>query len=140
MADRYSLETRFGATNIFKWADVDNTKDEALVAARIQRALEWAEADLISMLNNTPPAEAQIVLDDIIERKAAIWLYGARGTGADDPMAEHRTFIDSWVNRYNSGRVRFTTPQAPHVINDCPDSGYYSNRERCGLPYPESPW
>lgn len=120
---RETLELRFGASNIFMWADLENTKDEVEVDKRIEAAIEWATADLDSLVNQELPSNT--VVDDVVARKAAMWLYDSRGIGPEDTLSHHRTYVDQWVNRYNSGRINFSLPTAPIVVNDETDQRCY---------------
>jgi hypothetical protein len=91
MADPYivraDIEAVFGAANVAKWADLDNTGITADVAARIDRAIVWASNEIESRFRDSiyalPLANAsgdcppEIV--DAAANLAGVWLYENRG-------------------------------------------------------------
>ncbi len=83
---REQVETRYGAANITQWADLDNTRDAAAIAARIDEAIADADARIDGELRiayELPLADAEGNTPRLIARASALlagcFLYEARG-------------------------------------------------------------
>lgn len=77
---RLDAETIFGAANLAKWADADNTQNGAAIAARILRAQQSSYAKINDELRNlhyaipfSAPYPQQII--DLEAMFTGIWLY-----------------------------------------------------------------
>lgn len=133
---REDIELTFGAENTKKWADMDNTNDDAFIEMRIDRAIESAEAQINTLLGSkgyvVPVVDdIPIILRDITAKLAGIILYEARGisawdevTGrARDALAFHRKQVNDWIRGFRSGLIVFstldrTTTSAPGVVKE----------------------
>lgn len=79
------IEALFGAVNVRKWADLDNTEVEAPITARVATAIEYAQATINDRLRGgrytIPLAEPPpTTIIDTAARLAGFWLYDARGS------------------------------------------------------------
>jgi hypothetical protein len=118
MLTRELLNTVFGSKNIDTWADLNNTKDELEIAARINYALAWSPAYIRTLtIARAPLNEDDLAVRDILLRQAGIWLYENRGISGDDatksPIAHHRSFVDTWLKNYCAGSSNVTLPTGP---------------------------
>lgn len=82
--NRSDIEALFGAVNVKKWADLDNTEVEAPITARVATAIEYAQATIDDRLRGgrytIPLAEPPpTTVVDTAARLAGFWLYDARG-------------------------------------------------------------
>lgn len=82
---RSDIEALFGAVNVKKWADLDNTDVDAPITARIATAIEYAQATVNDRLRGgrytiplTEPPPTTVI--DTASRLAGVWLYEARGS------------------------------------------------------------
>jgi phage gp36-like protein len=77
------IENVFGAANIAKWADMDNTGDPVEIASRIAAAIAWATAEIEDRLRGGPyliPLTATPpTIVNLCAQLAGVWLYESRG-------------------------------------------------------------
>lgn len=141
-ATKGDVENIFGATNIGKWADLDNDEDGDKIEARIEWALSLAESRINSKLRHgpyqipfecagsgsssgsggTPDVPLEII--DITARDAGVALYdGRRITDSpednDDELSTHRKSVKTTIKQILAGQLRLdcvvqvkTYPQA----------------------------
>lgn len=131
---RKELERAYGATNVSRWADTENTANEELIRDNIQAAVEDATDEARSLVDNTACGQvvmAPRVLRRNVTRLAAALLYEARGVRdtADDEgrdrMRSSRDRAYKFLNKVASGkaviegcveptRVPFVSPHLKH--------------------------
>ena len=98
-AARTDLDDVFGSVNINKWADLENQQDSALITARVNRALLYADAVIDDTLRGglyalpieTKAAATPTLIVDIASKLAAVWLYELRGNTDFDPKTGEAT-------------------------------------------------
>lgn len=94
-ADRDDIELQFGASNVLKWADIDNDADNASITDRIDWALDLADEEINTRLRMGPYAIPFTTVPVKIKNMAAIWagilLYEARGVpDSEDGAGKHQ--------------------------------------------------
>ena len=110
----------FGTTNVNTWADLDN--DEGDDSARITLAMTVADAKIDAILNGCHlrvpvvnlAGTTPVLITDLSNKLAGIWLYEARGSKDFDPRTnrpKHRyAFMKGEVRRtleeIRSGHLR----------------------------------
>jgi phage gp36-like protein len=116
------VELAFGATNVRKWADLENTGLEANVLARIEWAIANADAELDARLAGSryqfpladPPAEGSYpaILVRMSAYKAGVLLYESRGVTdrgergeAQHALTWHRKQFEEFVRDVWAKRV-----------------------------------
>jgi hypothetical protein len=96
---------------------MDNDGDEADIERRIDHAIEWATTHFNSLVQDPPD---NTVVNDVILKFAAIWLYESRGIAEEDatrsPVAHLRKYCHTWVDAFNKSTIRFTPHTAPSII------------------------
>jgi hypothetical protein len=100
---RADVESVFGATNVQKWADVDNCGDPTVIARRIDWSIAWATNELQDMLRDGP-----YVVDPLPVTAAATWVPLAAmlaGWMLSNPRVGEDT-VDSAVQRKNSWALK----------------------------------
>lgn len=99
-----NIEDVFGSVNVSKWADLDNDADAAKIAARIAKAIAWAENEIDDRLRGgpyilpivkgtSPSMTVPLAIIDTAANLAGVWLYENRGVQDFDQetgMAHHR--------------------------------------------------
>jgi phage gp36-like protein len=90
-ATQTDVENKFGRSNVAIWSDLDN--DGTADVARIQEALDHADADIDGFMRDGPytvplvlGTSGQHVVHDWAATLAGAWLYNSRGIRADDPI------------------------------------------------------
>lgn len=94
------LEQKWGATNLDKWADLDNDQDAVKMAARKAKAIEVASESVNDQLRGGPyvipfsdaPA-TPILIVEVACQLAGVWLYENRGVqdyNTEDGSPVHR--------------------------------------------------
>lgn len=109
------IEAIFGATNVAKWADMDNNANAGAIAARIAAAIAYAEDEIdlrlrghayIVPISGTSGSTPRSIVD-AAARLAGVWLYESRGMADDNvEIGRHREQVDRLVNRIIAGQVR----------------------------------
>lgn len=137
------IEAVYGATNVAKWADLDNDADAVKIAARIAAAITYAEAYLNSALYGSryqvPFTTAPTIIVDMCAKSAGLWLYESRGAqdvSPDTGQPVHRlAFLKSEIHHklraiksgglplYNVGPVATNVPFVAPVEDASPPSG-----------------
>jgi hypothetical protein len=125
--DREDIELIYGASNVAKWADLENNEDSAEITAKIQWACDTATSRMDDRLRDGPyavpfeePYPQQIV--EQTARLAGVLLYDARGIvdqgGDGEPihqLAPHRRMVQAFIMDVLSGRIKFSSVE--HVID-----------------------
>jgi phage gp36-like protein len=135
----YSADTdlydQFGLSNVTKWADLDNDGSAEKIAARIARAIAWADAEIDSRLRGGPYVlpladEEEDVPLEIVDASAClagVWLYESRGvTDYDETsgqpihrLAYQRKRVDRVLREIIAG-VRTLTAARTTTDSDIP--------------------
>lgn len=127
--DRDDVEMVFGATNVEKWADVDNDEDATKIADRIDWAIEEASERIDTRMRGglyevpfSVPYPRTIVT--LVARLAGITLYDARGITdpeTPDALTPHRDLVEKGIGELLSGKARLdltpATRQYPTVVD-----------------------
>lgn len=76
--------TFFGKTNVNRWADLENTKVQSEIDARIAVAITYAHNEVNDRLRGGPYTTPLVepppnIITDIAARLAGVWLYESRG-------------------------------------------------------------
>ena len=133
-ATRADIEAVFGTINVEKWADLNNEKVSADIAARITSAIAVATAYIDDRLRDgTPytfPLAAGLVVPttivDICAKWAGVWLYESRGIADTDEkehrLTHHKEYVDKVLDSLTSGKLTLSLVQAifstaPSVID-----------------------
>jgi hypothetical protein len=114
---REELEDLFGATNVEKWANIENTASaDSLVQRRVESACVWATADAIDRLRGRRAGSITIApraLRLAVTRMAGCQLYEARGIKDTVDDAEgrhrlkyHRDLALQWYRALLAGQIR----------------------------------
>ena len=138
--DRADIESIYGANNVLQWSDLDNTADDAKVAARIDDVI----ADATDIINTrmrggrypVPLVDREGATPRIIRRACAslagCLLYEARGSQDIDPntgqpINKYRgrhAAVEKLLEDLSSGFANLDadaeTPQPPVVVPDPP--------------------
>lgn len=138
-AEQSDVENIYGTTNVAKWADMENTRDEDYIAGRITWAIGLASAHIDSMLLGGPYTVPFSVVPALIKdgcaRLAGVYLYDGRGIVDVDangnpvhPLATHRDMVDKLLFNVKAAKQRLpgvsgvkTYPQVVRNSN-LPDS------------------
>ncbi|MFQ5492319.1 MAG: phage protein Gp36 family protein [Phycisphaerae bacterium] len=106
------IELEFGATNVAKWADIDNDGDATTKSNRITEAIAIADEEIDEVLKNTAMKISLTQADGSGTPKtinrlarviAGLWLYESRGAEAytRDGTPQHGHYWRrAWVERY----------------------------------------
>lgn len=137
-AARTDLDDVFGSVNINKWADLENQQDSALITARIDRALVYADAVIDDTLRGglydlpvvDKSSSTPTLIIDIATKVAAVWLYELRGSTDFDPktgevthkLALHKKQSIDMLRRLKAGMMTLDAilrgTIVPQVISD----------------------
>lgn len=124
------LNLTFGKENIEQWADLDNTEDTGIIAARVVWAQELAYANINDRLRDGPyviPFAPPIVttIKDLAARMAGVALYDGRLIREDkdqtDEMGHQRVIIEKLLRQLLSGQLKLNLRRKrtdPQVITD----------------------
>lgn len=134
LASRDNLESMFGADNVYKWADLDNEEDDAVVDARIEQALAFGTADFNELMRGGPMLipitdDPPLGAVDTVTRLSGVWLYENRGVNdvTDEKDGKHRLSYHKkraymWIREVHAGKRRLgVTDEArsyPAVVLD----------------------
>jgi hypothetical protein len=136
---RADIENTFGAANVSKWADLDNTGDETIIAARIAWAIASADGEIddklrgkayvvpiVGMSGTTPRG-----IIDLSARYAGVLLYESRGIQEYDPntgapahrLAWHRDNVERILYEIVTGKRKLDaalqiTDSSPAVVKE----------------------
>lgn len=119
-SDRDDVEMIFGATNVAKWADLDNDEDDGKIDARVEWACEEATDRIDGRLRGGPyevPFDGSSVPRTIVTlsaRLAGVLLYDGRGVTdeeAEDRVTPHRKLVETGIAEILAGKVRLDLPQ-----------------------------
>ncbi len=122
--DTDDLITQFGATNIQRWADLDNEGDAGTIDASIQSAIDQGEEDLEDMFRDgryrVPFTVATTKMKVWMAKLAAIHLYQNRGQDdqIDDDEQESGLMtslegkIQKEIDLYSAASKRLNIPLA----------------------------
>ncbi len=133
-AERTDVEQIFGASNVSKWADVDNDQNAEKIEARIAWAIGLSEEKLNNRLRGGPytvPFGGDAIPAEIVDaaaRLAGVLLYDSRGVTDFDPngkpmhqLSAHRDMVDKFIAEVHANRVTLditsTKTTAPAVVN-----------------------
>lgn len=138
--DIYDL---FGKTNVEKWADLENTRVQTTIDARIARAIAWADAEVDDKLRGGPytlPLDpVPTTITDAAARLAGAWMYDARGIEdvdasgrAVNKMQRHKSQAYGVLTEIRKGIRRLaatSTTVVPEIVDlpsdDEEESGVY---------------
>jgi hypothetical protein len=120
---RSDVNDVFGASNVTKWADLDNDADATKITARVTRAISWATNEINDRLRDsayTVPfnGSALPVIVDLAATLAGIWLYRARGTDDEtnpDKFTWHWQRVDQTINEILAGKRKLNTSTVAKV-------------------------
>jgi hypothetical protein len=102
--EQSDIEDVFGASNVSKWADLDNDGDETAITARIDKAIAWAENEINSRLREGPyvlplandESDVPLEIVDVAANLAGVWLYENRGVQDFDPESGQSVHRLEW--------------------------------------------
>lgn len=85
--EKQDVYDMFGQVNVSKWADLDNDKDSEKIDARIDRAINWGESEVESLLRRSVydlpitnvQDEVPAEITHITASLAGVYLYENRG-------------------------------------------------------------
>lgn len=127
---RPDVHNIFGASNVTKWADVDNDANAHTISRRVEWALKRATDDVNDRLRGGPyevPFDAPYpgAVIDACARLAGVLLYDSRGAQDSEDgdgthvLSTHRDMVDKWCRSVRAGRVSIgqvqTTSDTPGV-------------------------
>jgi hypothetical protein len=106
-----NIETVYGATNVGRWADIDNDGDAGTKSTRITYAIDVASEEIDDVLRTmavrVPVVTSAGATPKTIEHLAAVlaglWLYEARGAEDYNRNGEIRhghAWRREWVDQY----------------------------------------
>lgn len=89
---REDIEAIFGAKNLSVWADIESESDSELIASRITRAIDVADAEVDSVLAGGPlrvpvaltPDDTPAIIREAAATLAGVYLYESRGAQSID--------------------------------------------------------
>lgn len=118
---RSDIEDLFGTDNLALWADLDGDRDATKIAARIAKAITYAQADLDSRLLGgpyvVPITTSHPVITELTATLAGAWLYSARGQldagsrDGTDRLTARRTEAGHTIKAILSGQRRLDLPR-----------------------------
>lgn len=137
-ASRTDLDDVFGSVNINKWADLENQQDSALITARVDRALVYADAVIDDTLRGglydlpvvDKSAATPTLIIDVATKVAAVWLYELRGSTDFDPktgeithkLAIHKKQSGDMLRKIKAGMITLDATLkgsiSPKVVTD----------------------
>ena len=128
------VELYFGASNVAKWADLDNEGDADVIAARVAAAIDSADTRIDDELRGGPytvPFEDEVpaIITDLSRKLAGIDLYGARGSIEIDEATGERInrygalerACQRLLSRLHSGSLRLSLAQSSEVPEQVSD-------------------
>ena len=133
-ATQANVEAIFGASNVNKWANIEQDGVAATITARIVLALENADSTINDYLRDSrytipfTSSPLPLSLVDTAARLAGIWLYESRGVVDMDMETEkpihklmwHQKRVDKWLRNAKVGRIKLdedTTTGHPEVVS-----------------------
>lgn len=118
---RTDIESLFGIDNVKNWADLDSDQDPDKIAARIVKAIAYAQADLDSRLLGgpyvVPITTSHPLITELTATLAGAWLYSARGQldavsgDGTDRLATRRGEAVRTIKDILSGQRRLDLPR-----------------------------
>lgn len=106
---RSDIEIMFGAMNVSRWADLDNSGSDADINARITRAIDVATQEVDSILAGSPirvpipSGRVPPLIRDVTAAIAGVILYESRGPqgtiGEDGQVMHPYLFKRRWAER-----------------------------------------
>lgn len=125
------LDLTFGASNITKWADADNTNDSVKITARKlwarNRATNHINTKLRKTIYTVPFASPPQELVDMTAQLAGVLLFQSPrgivdGEEINAQMQSLRDEVDDWIKGLQSNTIRLDVTidgtNGPGVVND----------------------
>jgi hypothetical protein len=143
---RTDVEAIFGAANILKWADPDNTGDSGIIDDRITYCCNLATTYIDSRLRGglyvipfDPTAPADVT--EVAARRCGIILYQNRGPAELNAMGNvvnlmgnHQKEIDKFIKGVTSGQLRLDPAYATLVAANSGPANVHICAERTRIP------
>lgn len=116
---RSDIEAVVGASNVIKWADLDNTRDNDIISARVSYACQLA-TDMIYgklrlMTYNVDTVVSNTLIKHVTAIQAADILYGPRrptdAKPGEDQMKAYRDEGKALIKEIASGRLDLGLPR-----------------------------
>jgi phage gp36-like protein len=133
---RTDIENIYGASNVSKWADIDNEEDESVISDRIDWAIEASFDEFNDALRDGKYLVPLSAVPTSVVRYSAVlagvWLYDGRGiidmTDSQQKRYEHKLMymrkrVECYLQNVRSGRVKLDLDHevdriVPEVIID----------------------
>lgn len=156
---RSDIETRFGAANVRKWADLDNSNDDTTISDRIDAAIQSVQDSQIDPALRCGPYTMPMsdpvdpLITDIAARLAGVWLYEARGVEDINEITGQPNHRLAWAKKdalrmlamVQSGALKLSTAAGQRAIaaprflkpsDECSSQcgccgGYHAPASRC---------
>lgn len=125
--DRVNVEVMFGALNIRRWADLDNTENEVTIHARIdwacELATEYVNSRLVRGHYTIPFTSIPVMIVNLTAMYAGIMLYDGRQVVSSDDkdvVSRQRKDFDRYIRQIVKGQLKLLDPVtgAPLVLTD----------------------
>jgi phage gp36-like protein len=128
---RADINGLFGAENVDSWADLDNRGNATTMKARVDAAIEYADAEIDGYLRGGPYAIPFATTPTLIRlascRLAGVWLYESRritdtpDEGETERVSFHREQAERTLERVRRGDIRLNLTEytaVPKAVED----------------------
>jgi hypothetical protein len=120
MSDQNDVEFVFGALNVQRWADADNTGNATIITNRITWANDYAEQEFLGRIAEGPydMEEVRTTLPKmavyICASLAGVYLYDTRrvvdSESNSDRVAKQKKNVDRWIAQIMGGQLKLLDP------------------------------